>query len=157
MSNMFPQVFTVTPEIDATALAAADRLDTAVTEVQNFFADKGKSATLLSLVVTDKAKQKIAFDIYLFNALPTVNSAANAPLDIADAEMDAKCIGRISVASGDYGTDLANSSEATKANIQMLLKGSETSKSLWLVLATRGTPTYGVTDALTFKFGVIRH
>jgi hypothetical protein len=154
----FPKVSAVTPVLDTAIYAAGDYI--AKVECKNFFAKNAGAANLISLAVIDEAKQKAAFDILFFDADPTVASAVNAAIDIADSEMTAKFIGHLAVATGDYDTDLAGASLATKSNIQLLLQGSgvsqSPSQSVFLVLVSRGTPTYAA-SSLTIKLGAIRY
>jgi hypothetical protein len=152
--SVYSKVFTATPTLDTSAYIAGDRLGSIV-EIENFFQHYAGKARLISVVALDQAKQKAAFDIYFFNASPTVASADNAPLDITDAEMTAKCIGRVSVATGDYGTDLAANSEATKYGLDLMLQAGADSKSLFILLRSAGTPTYAATS-LTLKLGVLQ-
>lgn len=115
---------------------------------------------LIHVAVVDTAKVKTAFDLLLFNALPTVASAVNAALDITAAEMRAKFVGKVSVAAADFA-DLSAVSIASENNLQLLLQvanpalvGSGEVKSLWGVLVCRsGTPTYGATG-LQLQLGV---
>lgn len=150
----YAKVFTFSPTLDTNAYASGDRLGSIVT-ISNFFQNQGGKCRLLSVVALDQAKQKAAFDIYFFNASPTVASADNAALDITDAEMTAKCIGRISIATGDYGTDLSANSEATKQGIDLLLQGASDSKDLYVLLRSAGSPTYAA-SSLSIRLGVLQ-
>jgi hypothetical protein len=151
---MSPQLLTVIPTLDTSAYATGDYI--AKVECAGFFSGLGRAAILQSLVIVDQAKQKAALDILFFNADPTVASAVNAAIDITDAEMIAKCIGSLSVVTGDYITDLAASSLATQKNLNLLLDASDTSQSLWLVLVSRGSPTYAA-SSLSIKLGAVRY
>lgn len=152
---MKPTFITVTPTLDTSAYASGDYM--AKGSIAGALEKNSGIAKLVSLQVLDEAKQKVAFDILFFDADPTVASAVNAAIDISDAEM-AKYLGFVAVAAGDYLTDLAGSSIATKSNIQLMLEGSESSPStsLYYVLVTRGAPTYAA-SSLKIKFGFERY
>ena len=145
--------YSASPTLDTAAYAAGDYI--AKGSIANVFAGNGRAATLVSLTVLDTAKQKAAFDIFFFNADPTVASAVNAAIDIADAQMTS-FIGHLSIATSDYATDLAGSSIATQKNIQLALDSAVDSTTLYYVLVSRGSPTYAA-DSLTIKLNVVRH
>jgi hypothetical protein len=150
---MSVQILTATPTLDTNAFSTGDYM--AKGEIAGFFSGNSRAANLISLSVLDAAKQKAALDILFFKADPTVASAVNAAIDIADAEM-LNYIGFLSVTTGDYATDLAASSIATLKNINLILDSSDSSSSLYYVLVSRGSPTYAA-SSLTIKLGVIRH
>lgn len=110
----------------------------------------GDGAILRQISIVDKAKQAAAIIVLLFDELPTVASSNNVAIDITDAEMADKALASVSVASGDYAA-LANSSLATKATTTPL-KAVVGETSLYAVAFTTGTPTYGSTSDLVFRF-----
>jgi hypothetical protein len=114
---MSAKVIRVTPTLTTTAYSANDIMGTEkFFKLSDVFRNSSEAARLESVAVLDKVKQKAAFDILFFNAEPVVASADNAAMDITDAEMAAKYIGRVSIAGTDYA-DLANNSDATKRSI----------------------------------------
>lgn len=148
-----------TPVIQAAAYASGDQLG-AIFELPNALDDSSGTGGILSVTVVDKAKQKAAFDLLLFSAKPTVVSADNAPLDISDADMADKFIGKVSVVIADY-SDLANCSVASVTQVALLLNAVKDQnnlggRSLWAILQCRGTPTYTSTSDLVLKIGVIQ-
>ena len=124
-----------------------------------FFPRELDLAELCSVTVVDKAKQKAAIDLLFFNENITVASTDNAAADVTDAQMAANCLGKISVAGADY-VDLANSSVATVGNLKTILKNSSAykakQKKLYMLVVSRGTPTYTSTSDLTIRLGA-RH
>lgn len=110
----------------------------------------GDGAILRQISIVDKAKQKAALTVLLFDDLPVVASSNNAAVDITDAQMADKALAAVSIASGDY-VDLAANSLATKVTTT-LLKAVAESSSLYAVVFTTGTPTYGSTSDLVFRF-----
>lgn len=119
---------------------------TAVTDL-----DRG-SVLLKTITIIDKDKQKSAMDFYFFDQDPTNTVADNSAADISDSELVLKCIGMVSVANTVYA-DLANGSVGTKPAIDLILKpGAARSRDLWVLIVSRGTPTYTSTSGLAFKF-----
>lgn len=106
--------------------------------------DNGGSAKLKSIAVVDKAKQKIAAELWFFSSSPTV-PADNAAWDITDALAVADCLGAIAIPATAY-MDSASNSLATVTNCELLLQAVAKSQDLYCVLVTRGTPTYAVND-----------
>lgn len=148
-----------TPVIQAAAYASGDQLGV-LFELQNALDDSSGTGGILSLTVIDKAKQKAAIDLLLFSAKPAVASSDNAALDISDAEMADKFIGKVSVAASDY-SDLANCSIASLTQVALLLNAVKDQnnlggRSLWAILQCRGTPTYTSTSDLVLKVGIIQ-
>lgn len=149
----------VTPVIQAAAYASGDQLGS-IFELPNAMDDSSGTGAVLSLTVIDKAKQKSALDLLIFSAKPVVSSTDNAALDISDAEMADKFVGRVALASADY-TDLANCSIASLTQVGLLLKATKDQnnlggESLWAILQSKGTPTYTSTSDLVVKLGVIQ-
>lgn len=143
----------VTPTISAAAYADDDQLGNVLT-FSNALDSSSDTGAVLSFQVVDKAKQKAAFDLLLFNSLPTVTSTDNNPLDIADSEMADKFIGRISVAATDY-RDTVSNSDATVLGIGLLLQGLLT-EHIYGVLQCQGSPTYTSTSDLVIKLGILQ-
>ena len=148
-----------TPVIQAAVYAAGDQLGS-LFELVNALDDSSGTGGILSVTVIDKAKQKAALNILFFSAKPTVVSADNAALDISDAEMADKFIGRVVVEAADY-SDLANCSIATVTQVALLLNAVKDQnnlegKNLWAILQSAGAPTYTSTSDLVLKIGVIQ-
>lgn len=142
------------PVIVPAAYADGDQVGTVV-ELPYVFDGSTQTAKIISLVVSDKAKQSKAFNVLFFNELPTVASADNAAMDISDAEMAAKFVGHLAVASADF-IALANCSYATKANLNLVVKAGAT-KSLWAIVQNKADPTYTSASDLTIMIGVEQH
>ncbi len=149
------RVIDVTPTLDTSAYASGDRLDTAVATIPGVVrrSNDFEGCVLQSLTVIDSAIQSQAIDILFFDSLPTVASAANAAIDISDANM-LKCIGKFSIAAADFSTVLiAGNSIACLRNIGLIMKPVAEAVNLYMVLVCRSaTPTYAATS-LKFRFG----
>lgn len=157
----FSKIVEVTPTISTSAYTAADQIGGIQTLSNAVLSDpEARGGVLQTIVIVDKAKQKSAIDIFFFKELPTVASSDNAAADITDAEMASKCIGVISVVAGDYA-DLANNSTASVENVGLVLRSTPnadlaTANSVYAVAVSRGTPTYGSTSDLVFKYGLLQ-
>lgn len=143
----------VTPTVDTSAYGTGDVIST-VQELTNAVAEAGGIAELRSLVVSDESNQKSAIDLVFFDENP-VNSigADNAAYALNDADAP-KVVGRITVAAADYVSSSTTSAEATLKNIGLLLKAKAASKSVWMAIISRGSPTYGAAGDLIVKLGL---
>lgn len=135
------------PTLDTNIYASGDRLGSVV-ELSEC-GRSGALAKLLALTVIDNADQKAAVDLLVFNQDPTadISSADNAAFAISAAGA-AKLIGTVSVAAADY-VDIGAQSIAQVAVSDVIGRlGITPNKEgkLWVVLVSRGTPTYLATS-----------
>ena len=134
------------------AYADGDQIGAAV-ELANMMDTKGDTGAILSVSVIDSAKQKSALELLFFDASPTIASSDNAELDIVFAQFTGKYLGSVLIAASDY-EDVKSVSIATVRQQGILLKGNK-SASIWVVLKSKGTPTY-TASALYFRVGVLQ-
>lgn len=146
----------LTPTISTTAYAAKDVVGGKLT-LANAVRVSGGIAILQSVFVLDRANQKAAISILLFDADPTASTLTNdAEANIVSADIP-KLIRRIDIAASDYvttdhaGTDFATAEIAALSKLVKAASGT----SLYAVVITSGTPSYGVNDALTVRFGFL--
>lgn len=139
----------VTPTLDTLAYADGDRLGS-IEEVDVDAENGYHGVKLDSISVTDLSGNGIALDLLFFHASPTVASADNAAIDIADAEI-VKFQGHVSLAATDYIATASNKI-GTKSNIGLGLKTqqSDSSGKLYVLAVARGAATFAASD-LTFK------
>jgi hypothetical protein len=138
---------TLTPTLDAGAYASGDVLFVPVQMNKITLETKGL-ATLRTLIVQDMANQKQDIDLLFFSADPGDIGAANAALDMSDAEF-VDFIGHVRIATTDYVSGSANA-YATK-QLELLMQAKQAKQDLWVAGVCRsGTPTYGA-SGLTFK------
>lgn len=147
------RLVTVTPTISTSAYADGDQLGGVLT-LTNAMDDIRDTGAVLSVTVIDKAKQNDPLDILIFDQSPTVASSDNAILDITDAEMADKFLGRIQVTADDY-SELSACSVASVNGIGLFI-ASRGSKNLYAILQSRGTPTYTSTSDLIVKIGIVQ-
>jgi hypothetical protein len=138
-------VVEVSPTLDTSAYTSGDHMGTLMTLTG--VGEAGAGCRLEKVVVVDKAKQSQAMKILLFDASPTITSSDNAAVDISDAEMADKCIGVVSVVTGDYTALNASSVADTTYNKPIKSPGA----TLYALCVSAGTPTYAA-DSLVLKF-----
>lgn len=146
-------IFSLTVTTAAAAFHDNDQIGT-VMEIPGLMEETKGKAILRSLTLLDKAAQKSELDILFFSENPTNAVASNDAASISDAEMASKFLGHVKILATDY-EDLAACSFATKQNLSLLLEcNTDRSQSIWALVVSRGTPTYGSTSDLVFKLGV---
>ena len=153
-------VISLTPTISASAAYAVGDQVGDLKELSNAMDDSSGTGEILSISVVDKSTQSMALDVLLFNDKPVVTSTDNISLNIADSEMASKFLGVVRVATSDYLT-LAANTVATVKNVNVLVnavKSSDntTGRSLWAILRSAGTSTFGSTSDLVLKVGILQ-
>lgn len=155
MSATNARVIAFTPTLSLSAYTSGDQVG-AVTALPYAFDPDNDSASVLSLVVVDKAQQKMPFDLLLFNDAPAPTSGDNDALAIPSADMAAKFLGRVSVEAADY-TDLAGQSVASLHGIGLLLEArTGATRTINAVVQARATKTFTAADDLTIKLGLLQ-
>lgn len=150
VQNRKSKYVAVVPTIDTAIYASGDRIGS-IMKITDAVDATSDASVLKTLTIVDSASQSSAIDLLFFNDLPTVASADNAALSITDAEMVAKCIGRIVIAAADY-TALAANSVAVRNSIDEMMIPVGGSRDIYCVIQSRGTPTYTAATDLTVKF-----
>ena len=135
------QVVTITPTVSTSpAYTSGDAVGGKNTITLNVAS--GFKGVLREIEIVDQAKQSAAIDLMFFKADPAATTFTdNAALDVADADLLNHC-GTISVAAANYAA-LYDNSVATLSNQSLRLEANST--SIYMVLITRGTPTYAAT------------
>lgn len=106
-----------------------------------------QSGKILSVLISDKAKQNAALDLILFDSAPTAptDHTAFAP-SAADI---AKIVGVVSITAAMYSSFSANAAAWLNPNLKFFLAAAGT--SLYGILVARGTPTYASTSDLQLR------
>ncbi len=154
MSLQFGDLIVVekTVDTDTNIYAANDQVGTLLT-LADVFAGGTKKGIIESITILDKAKQSAALTLLFFDAAPTVASTNNAALDITDAELADKFVGKVEFAAASY-SNLANSSIGSMANINQMIVSK--SADLYMIVKSAGTPTYTSTSDLVLRIGIRR-
>jgi hypothetical protein len=136
------------PTITAGAYGAADQVG-GVNQLSCVSSGPGKKAKLVSLAISDGAKQDAVLNIFLFREAPTMTGVDNDAFALADGEMK-KCVGHVAVAAANYA-DAAASSVATLRNLDTVV--DTLAGHLFYVICCTATPTYAATNDLQLTFG----
>lgn len=113
----------------------------------------GGSGFISDIEIWDKNAQNAPLIIDYWDLSPSGTYTDNAPEVIAGDE--AKHLGTIAVAAGDYITTGAVSRVSLKGiNLPIVGNGSA---NIFFTIATTGTPTYLSISALTMKHGIIQY
>lgn len=142
-------IIDVTLTIEAGAYDSGDVLSDTAT-LTNAMRVTGGKGEVRSITVLDQGDQGVAFDIVFFKVTHSLGTKNSAP-DIDDTEM-LDILGIVSIDTGDY-VDLGANRVATKRNVGLAVEANTGSRNLFIGTITRGTPTYGATDALRLKIG----
>lgn len=148
------KVIAITPVLTsfATPYSSGDVLG-AILTVSAVVQDPKGVATLSTVVVLDQTNQKSALDLVFFDDLPASSIGAdNAAYGLADADL-AKCLGRVSVVTGDYASSGSANAEATLRNLGLMMQAKAGKKDIYVAIIARGTPTYGSASDLSIKLG----
>jgi hypothetical protein len=139
---------TVSPTITAAAYTAGKALGGKLT-LANAVRYTGGPAKLKSIVIADKAGQKSAIDVLLFNQdfTPTADAASIA---ISAADL-LNMAGAVSLVAGDYVDVATGRSLATKDVSYELCVSASGGTSLFAQLVCRGTPTYASTSDIQVR------
>jgi hypothetical protein len=107
---------------------------------------------LESIIVLDRADQKAALDIFIFDADPTAATLADKTAFVFSTD-DLKVIAHVSVAAADYVT-VNSKAIAHETSLGIALKASGT--TLWAAVVTSGTPTFAATTDVQVTFGILQ-
>jgi hypothetical protein len=107
---------------------------------------------LESIIVLDRANQKAALDIFIFDADPTAATLADKTAFVFSTD-DLKVIAHVSVAGSDYVT-VNSKAIAHETSLGIALKASGT--TLWAAVVTSGTPTFAATTDVQVTFGILQ-
>lgn len=154
-----PRIYkTFVPVVDTSANASGDALGT-VTKLDGIAEANGKPFDIVQVNVVDLAKQSAALVLHFYSKVLTTPPVTNAAFDPDDAD-EANFLGTIElpancmIANNDssHGTMPKSATPGTS----LLHVRNLTSNSLWVVVTTTGTPTYGVATDLKITLVIDR-
>jgi len=137
-----------TPLITAGAYKAGDRLGVSF-ELKDVVDSYEDAVVLKTLVVLDQDGQDAAIDLLFFTQWPTIASPDASPLNIDDAELVKKCIGRVVISQSDY-THLSGNSMAVRNSVDAMMKASGCN-DVFCVLQIKSDAVYKSATPLTVK------
>ena len=117
-------------------------------EIKGVFRHPNARVMLDSIVLLDEGDQASETDLFFLGADVSMGTE-DAAISVTDANAR-KILGAVNIPVSAY-FDLINSQVAVVRNIGLMMQGETT--SLWIAAVTRGTPTYGATDAVKLKLG----
>ncbi len=131
------------------AYTAGDSIGGKIT-IANAVRVSGGISVLSSLQILDRANQKPAGTIYIFNADPSAATLTDNSAFVFSTD-DLKVVAQIPVSTSDYVT---TNSKAT-ANLSGLARivGPTSGTSLWAAFVTTSTPTFAATTDVQLGFG----
>ncbi len=145
-------LITVVPTITAGAYSAGDVVGGELT-LTNAMRISSGSGVLHSLTLFDADNEGAAMEVIFFDANPAgTYTDNNAPT--WDASDEGKFLGKVSIGTGDYITVNAMKM-VSKTNIGLAVAANG-AQHLYAIVVVTGTPTYGTTTDLTFRFGFLR-
>ncbi len=110
------------------------------------------TGVLESLIVIDRANQKAAMDVFIFDADPTAATTTDHGAFVFSTD-DLNVIARVSISPGDYVT-VNSKAVASLTGLGQALKAGTT--TLYAVAVTSGTPTYAATTDVQFVWGILQ-
>ena len=111
------------------------------------------SSILRSVVLIDAADQGVALNL-VFSRDSTVFGTLNAAPNISDANVVAKILGHVAIATTDY-VDLGGAAVATVTGKDLVLTASSDDAVYVGIINGTGTPTFAA-DSLTLRVGLER-
>jgi DNA-binding phage protein len=111
------------------------------------------TGVLESITVLDRANQKAALEILIFDANPTAATITDNAAFVYSTD-DLKVLARISVGTADYIT-LNSKAVALIRGIGAVLKAAS-GTSLYAAVVTTGTPTFAATTDVQIIFGILQ-
>jgi hypothetical protein len=134
-----PVLLEVTLSVD-TAIYAADDLLADTQAIAGAVPQNGGSLLLQSVELLDEDDQGVAMDLVFLDANVSLGTENSAP-SVTDANAR-NILGYVSIATGDY-KDLGGSRIATVKNVNLILKATSATRTIYVAAITRGgTPTY---------------
>lgn len=112
------------------------------------------SAILESITLLDRANQKAAMELIIFDSDPSAATITDNSAFVYSTD-DLKVLARITIAATDYVT-LNSKAIAQLRGLGVTLKGANNNTNLYAALVTTGTPTYAATTDVQITFGFLQ-
>ena len=113
----------------------------------------GGTGILDSIVLLDRANQKAAMELFIFDSDPSAATITDNSAFVFSTD-DLKVLARIPIAATDY-TTINSKALVTLKGLGVVLKGNATS-TLYAALVTTGTPTYAATTDVQIIYGILQ-
>ena len=112
------------------------------------------SGILESITILDRANQKSAFEIFIFDSNPAAATITDNVAFVFSTD-DLKVLAHVTVAATDYIT-VNSKAVATLKGLGVTLKGADASTSLYAAVVAVGTPTFAATTDLQLIYGILQ-
>ena len=147
---------TIQPAVDISgAYASGDLIGKGPLCLSNATRTPGGSGVIHGLTLVDLAKQDAAIDVLFFDSnLFRTTFTDNGALTVNDTELF-HFLGGVKVTASAYH-DFADNSCATMASIGLPFVLRPGQRDLWVVLVSRGTPTYVATTDFQLSVSILQ-
>lgn len=142
----------VTQTTNASAYEAGDAVGGKIT-ITNAMRTSGGTGILQSIHLIDKANQKAAMELLIFESDPSAATITDDTAFTYSTDIS-KQIARIPIATADYVT-INSIATVNLGGLSKVLKASG-SANLYAALITTGTPTYVTTSDIIISFGILQ-
>lgn len=152
------QALNVLPTVTATTYATGKVIG-GIQTIPGAFLHSGSISNLISLALLDNSNSKQAIDVLFFDSLVSPG-ADTATFSITAAESK-HWLGGISILTTDYISNGSATAIATKLLTGLMLKAAAgvsnvVSKTLYMVLVSRGSVVLATTSDIQVKLGLIQ-
>jgi hypothetical protein len=113
----------------------------------------GGTGILQSVTLLDRANQKAAMTLFIFDADPTAATITDKAAFVFSTD-DLKVIAQVNIGAGDYVTTNGKAI-ALISGLQIPLQAAS-GTSLYAALVTTGTPTFAATTDVQLEFGIMQ-
>jgi hypothetical protein len=141
-------IITPTITVDTSAYSAGDSIGGKIT-LTNALRESGGTGVLSGLTLIDRANQKPALEIFLFESDPSAATITNNAAFVFSTD-DFKVIAKIVVAASDW-TTINSKATAELANLNRVVKASG-SRNLFAAIVATDTPTFAAATDLQARF-----
>ncbi len=152
----YSTVLTATPAVDTSAYGDGDLIglsEIALPLAVRSDGLKPASGIIQAVIVTDLADQSADLDVYFFDReLTNTSFSDNDAWDVSDVDL----LTLIGVASLTSHRSLSDNSNSQLLNIGLPFVLPATSHTLYVVLVSRGTPTFGTASDLTLRVAILQ-
>lgn len=148
----FTSLVTIAPAVTASSAYVAGYAVGGKQTLANAVRANG-TAILDSIMVLDRANQKAALDILIFESDPSSATITDHAAFVFSTD-DLKVLARIPVAAGDYVT-YNGKATATLKGLGVVLKAAS-GTSLYAAIVTSGTPTFAATTDVQVRYGLLQ-
>jgi hypothetical protein len=148
----FTKVIHVQPTVNTAAYSAGNTVG-GIQTLTNAVRVSGGTAVLESIHIIDRANQKAAFDILIFESNPAAATTTDHAAFVWSTD-DLKLIGHVAVSAADYVT-VGGEAVAHETSLGIALQASG-SANLYVVAVTSGAPDYVAATDLQFTYGLLQ-